>query len=586
MTQRIDVTLDGLHQLYVRIGQKQLEDSDWAVVGALVGKLITRGESQMARMIAKIAAEAAAAKSGSDKVIDIEPTPINEDEPSESSGTTGESGASGEASKPEGEANPKSADETKKTDEEEKPKGHGRNGAAAYTKATHVFYTLLQGIIGTLCKCKDGYMKRYREKIVIRIVGQPLFAAEIHHYEQARCKMCGNIIRATGPATVQEGVGTSYITYDWSACAMLIVMHYFAGAPFKRLESLHAGWGVPLADANQWDVVDKSDDLLQPLYKALEIYGMREATSLRIDDTGSMIIEVMRQIKAEIEALKQLGQRAGDVRTGINATGAYLETPAGTVILFFTGLHHAGEILDSLLKHRSPDGPKLVKATDGASKNFDHLHKDRLIESVCNAHAFLKFHDIKKNFPEEYAFAGAIYKQVFDNDDIAKARDMTPTERLAFHQKNSLPLMEELKAMCEAKITNRLVEPNSKLWEPIIFIINQWPRLKKFCEEPGVPLDTNLVEQCLIIPVRYLGVSFNYQTSVGAGVGDRHMSLIATARANNVEPVAYIEDCLRNHEDLKKRPDYYLPWVYRERMKSREGPLEIPREVAQEKLIC
>ena len=53
----------------------------------------------------------------------------------------------------------------------------------------------------------------------------------------------------------------------------------------------------------------------------------------------------------------------------------------------------------------------------------------------------------------------------------------------------------------------------------------------------------------------------------GAEVGDRHMSLIASARANGAEPVAYLDDCLRNHEDLKKRPEYYLPWVYYERMR-------------------
>ena len=54
-----------------------------------------------------------------------------------------------------------------------------------------------------------------------------------------------------------------------------------------------------------------------------------------------------------------------------------------------------------------------------------------------------------------------------------------------------------------------------------------------------MPLDTNLVEQKLIIPVRYLAASFNYKTETGAEVGDRMMSLIATAHANGVEPVAY-----------------------------------------------
>jgi flavin-dependent dehydrogenase len=39
-------------------------------------------------------------------------------------------------------------------------------------------------------------------------------------------------------------------------------------------------------------------------------------------------------------------------------------------------------------------------------------------------------------------------------------------------------------------------------------------------------------EQSLIIPVRYLAGSFNYQTPTGAEVGDRMMSLVATARAS------------------------------------------------------
>jgi hypothetical protein len=91
--------------------------------------------------------------------------------------------------------------------------------------------------------------------------------------------------------------------------------------------------------------------------------------------------------------------------------------------------------------------------------------------------------------------------------------------------------MLELKKVCEEKVTSRSVEPNSPLWEPVTFILNQWERLTLFCEAPGVPLDTNLVEQALIVPVRYLAGSFNYHTENGAVVGDHAMSLIATARA-------------------------------------------------------
>ena len=244
-----------------------------------------------------------------------------------------------------------------------------------------------------------------------------------------------------------------------------------------------------------------------------------------------------------------VGASTKDVRTGINATGIRLETASGPVFLFFTGRHHAGEVLDRLLEHRkpTPDSPRLVKVTDGASKNFDHRHREELVEAACNAHAFLNFRDIKNKHPVEYALAGRVYKAVFDNNDMAKQRRLSPEDRRLFHREHSKPLMEELKAMCEEKLRNKLVEPNSALWESLSFIISQWPRLTHFYEVPVVPLDSSLVEQSLIIPVRYLAASFNYQTETGAEVGDRMMSLIATARANGVEPVAYLTHCLRNH---------------------------------------
>ena len=566
MPQRIDITLDELRLLLSRVDKKNLEDGDWPVVGELVSRFLKREEARQRRMLEKLLAKMNAANGNNgdknDESGDSTDSPVenenNQDEETSSSETT--KGAASDSDGPGQKAKPK-----------DKPKGHGRNGASAYTSAKDFFHKLTPGVVGTLCEnCKSCHIKDYREKIIVRIIGQPMFGAERHHYEQARCKMCGQIIRAVGPDSVLEGLGTSYITYDWSACAMLIVMHYFGGMPFKRLDSLQSGWGVPIPDANQWNLADKSADLLFPLYRAIERYGILNATNLRTDDTGSMVIEIKRQIKEEIAALEKMGKSTNDVRTGINATGVYLETPQGTIILFYTGRHHAGEMIDQLITHRQNSQKKLVKVTDGASKNFAHNQADKLIECSCNAHAFLKFIGIKDKYPAEYAVAGEVYGQVFDNDDKAKALKLNPEERMLYHREHSKPLMEKLKAMCEEKIKNKLVEPRSLLWEPLSFIINQWERLTKFYEVPDVPLDTNLMEQKLIMVVRYLAGSFNYKTENGAEVGDSHMSLIATARANNIEPVAYLTHCLRNHEDLAKRPENYLPWVYRDQLAEQE----------------
>jgi hypothetical protein len=573
---RFEVTLEGLRQLHQRIGEQQLEPDDWPLLGALVCKQIGRGERMQERMIAKIAAAVAAEGArGEDRDADGSVDADGSGDADEPMGSTSSSGAnttsSGETGSTAG-GNDSGSDDAKPATPK-KAKGHGRNGAGAYTKAKHFFYALAAGVIGGLCAaCGFGKMYRYREKVVIHIVGQPLFDAELHHCEQARCRSCGHVVRADVPAEIQQGLGSDYVRYDWSACGMLMVMHYCSGAPFKRLESLHQGWGVPLPDANQWEVVNAGDDLLLPLYRALERHAIQQATNFRIDDTGSMVIALRRQINAEIEALRRLGESTKDVRTGINATGSYWETPDGPVILFYTGLHHAGEIVDQLLRHRLLSSPKLVKCTDGASKNFDHGQADKLVESTCNAHALLKFRDIRDKYSAEYAEAGRVYKQVFDNDDKAKALGLAPIDRMLYHRRHSKPLMQQLKAMCVEKIKSKLVEPNSPLWEPLTFIVNQWDRLTRFCEAPGVPLDSNLVEQALIIPVRYLAGSFNYQSEDGATVGDHVMSLVATARANDVEPVAYLTECLRCYEDLARRPEYYLPWVYRQRMKEGDSP--------------
>lgn len=582
---RIDVTLQELCELRARIARRQLNPGDWGVVGGLVESRIARKEAQLARLRAKLdrhgrgkpASSSGTAAHDSSSASDAAPSAADE-----SSKTAGDDG-----NNPSGEVTAMPASRGAETDDDETdddeagpvepPKGHGRNGAAAFPSANEYLHTLGLGLLGALCAaCGIGRMSPYRDKVIIRVVGQSIFGAERHRFQQARCRLCGAIARADGTDLVLDGIGTSYITYHWSACAMLIVMHYFAGAPFKRLEALHQGWGIPMPDANQWQLVDRCDDLLAPLYKAIERHGIHNATTLRIDDTGSLIIELRRQIQAETAAIQLLGESTRNVRTGINATGVYLETDQARVVLFFTGRHHAGEIIDQLLQHRrsvaQATEKKLVKVTDAASKNFDHAQGDLLEEAVCNAHAFLKFRAIKDAFPVEYGIAGEVYKNVFDNDDKARARGLDPLERMHFHRSHSKPEMERLWQMCQQKLDAKLVEPHSPLWEPLSFVINQWERLTRFCEVPGVPLDTNLVEQTLIIPVRYLAGSFAYKTQNGADVGDRHMSLVATANVNGVEPVAYLTECLENHRDLAERPQHYLPWAYKQRREASRIP--------------
>jgi transposase len=549
MAQRIDVNLNELHQIQRRLDRRQLEEKDWPVIDALFTGFVDRQQARFERLFNKTQnqSEENPNDEASSCEADIEPN-TNAELAANPSATTGEDGP-----KP-------------------KPKGHGRNGAAAFTHAKHILHCLSAEVLNSLCAvCGVGRMTKYREKILIRVIGQPLFSAELHHAEQVRCRLCGCILTAILPVGVEEGIGKA-VTYHWSACATLIVMHYFAAMPLKRLEMLHQSWGIPLADANQWEMIEGALTLLAPLLKALEKYAVENLTSFTIDDTGSLIVELRRQIEGECESVKAVGLCEKDVRTGINATCVVVETKEGRIILFYTGRHHAGEIVSVLMKRRPENADKVVKVTDGASKNFNHGQDDKLIEGVCNAHAFLKFHVIKEDFPADYAVIAEAYNKVFENDAYAATQEMSPAARLEYHKRNSEPWMKKIKRLCEQKIRERSVEPRSPLWEPVTFIINQWPKLTEFLKSPNVPIHTNIVEQNLIIPVRYLAASFSFKNQTGADAGDEAMTLIVTARACGVEPVAYLTHCLENHKDLKANPQKYLPWIYRERMKTCAGP--------------
>ena len=192
------------------------------------------------RMLAKLAAAAAAQEArgeqfDADGLVEAgEPLGIAS---SSSANATSSSEADSTAGDGDGGSDDDGSGEAEPTAPKKAPKGHGRNGASAFTRAKHFFYALAAGVIGAACEvCGFGKMYRYREKVIICIIGQPLFGAEAHHFEQARCRNCGHVVRADGPASIHEGLGSEYVRYDWSVCAMLMVMHYFGGAPFKRLE--------------------------------------------------------------------------------------------------------------------------------------------------------------------------------------------------------------------------------------------------------------------------------------------------------------------------------------------------------------
>jgi hypothetical protein len=153
---------------------------------------------------------------------------------------------------------------------------------------------------------------------------------------------------------------------------------------------------------------------------------------------------------------------------------------------------------------------------------------------------------------------------VYHHEAQCTKAELSPTQRLAYHQAHSAPLMDALKGWMEQQLTDKQVEPNSRLGQALNYMLKRWEALTGFLRIPGAPLDNNLAEQALKLSVRYRNNSLFYKNQHGAFVGDVLSSLIETCRLNAVNPIDYLSALLNNRSGVFADPADWLPWNFQD----------------------
>jgi len=434
----------------------------------------------------------------------------------------------------------------------EKRKGHGRNGAAAYTGAEKVKVPHESLKRGDLCpECHKGKLYPLSEpSVLVRVTGMAPFQAKVYECDRLRCNGCLKVFTAKTPA----GVGKD--KYDETVPSMIGLLKYGTGLPFNRLEKLQKGFGIPLPAATQWELVRDAAEPMAPAYAEL-VRRAAQGKVLHNDDTTAKILELMKEMKE-----KALQDEETDERTGLFTTGIVSVVEARRIALFFTGRKHAGENLEKVLAERAKELGPPIQMCDLLSRNtsgdFDS------IVAGCMSHSRRKYVDVVENFPDEVRHVLEELKKIYKNDAITKKKEMTDEERLAFHQAKSGPVMEKLKEWLAALLRDKKVEPNSGLGEAIEFMQRHWEKLTLFLKEPGAPIDNNIVERALKKAILHRKNALFFKTQNGARVGDMYMTFIHTCELNGADPFDYLVALQRNAGEVKKNPDDWLPWNYRE----------------------
>ena len=68
-------------------------------------------------------------------------------------------------------------------------------------------------------------------------------------------------------------------------------------------------------------------------------------------------------------------------------------------------------------------------------------------------------------------------------DAVTRQQNMTPDQRMQYHQENSASLMNDLKDWLQQQSDDKKVEPNSGLGQSISYMLNHWKELTLFLRQ-------------------------------------------------------------------------------------------------------
>ncbi len=139
-------------------------------------------------------------------------------------------------------------------------------------------------------------------------------------------------------------------------------------------------------------------------------------------------------------------------------------------------------------------------------------------------------------------------------------KNETPAERHRLRKEKLGPRLDEL-AEWRAGVKDR-VPPTSLTGKALGYLENQWPRLVRVLEDGRLELSTNAIERAIRpFVVGRKGWLFA-DTPRGATASARLYSLVETAKANGVEPWAYLERLFTLLPLATDRAAYeaLLPW--------------------------
>ena len=235
--------------------------------------------------------------------------------------------------------------------------------------------------------------------------------------------------------------------------------------------------------------------------------------------------------------------------------------PGRRIVLFDYDPSRGGAVPRRLL-----EGYRGVLITDGYEPYAQVAEANSLLHAGCWAHARRRFDeaheaqgaDRASHAKTALAFIGELY--AIESALSERNPSATAEERLRVRQRFSTAVIERFHAwLCE--LAPRAL-PESRLGKAVNYTLAQWTKLTVFLIRGDVPLDNNACENAIRpFVVGRKGWLFA-DTVAGAKASANLFSLIETAKANGLEPHAYLSHLIERLPTTRTVEQFeaLLPW--------------------------
>jgi transposase len=308
-----------------------------------------------------------------------------------------------------------------------------------------------------------------------------------------------------------------------SLLAHVAVSKYADALPLYRQAGMLERAGIELSRATLASWMVRASELLQPLVN-LMAEEILSGDFLQMDETP---FQVLKEEGKPATSLSYLWVRRGG-------------PPDHPLLLFEYADSRRGQVAKDLL-----EGFQGILQTDGYEGYTEVGARPGVVHAGCWAHARRRFHDAvkaqkgggKKSPRATKAQQGLawIQKLYRIERNVAEA---SPEERLRVRDEKARPLVKKIREWLDA--SKDRVPPQSLTGKALGYLERQWPKLVRYLDDARIPLDTNLVENS-IRPFALGRRNWLFADTPGGAQASAHLySIIETAKANGLDPFAYL----------------------------------------------